>query len=80
MPARGATYKEIWIAKLLSESVQPCVVVLERCVSLSDAIARERRWIRRALAEGHPLTNVVSNKTGRSQRDAMRGDVDGHEL
>lgn len=54
---RGATYKETWIAQLLSESVQPSVILLEECASLSDAIAREKIWISRALADGHPLTN-----------------------
>jgi hypothetical protein len=54
---RGATYKETWIGQLLSEGIQPCVIVLEECASLSEAIAREKIWISRALADGHPLTN-----------------------
>jgi hypothetical protein len=54
---RGATYKEAWIAQLLSAKVRPCVIVLEECTSLAGAIAREKMWINRALAYGHPLTH-----------------------
>jgi len=59
---RGATYKELWIAQLLSEDIQPSVIILEDCNSLSDAVAREKIWIRRALADGHPLTNSVVSR------------------
>jgi hypothetical protein len=59
---RGATYKELWIAQLLSKNIQPSVIILEDCNSLSDAVAREKIWIRRALADGHPLTNSVLSR------------------
>ena len=66
---RGFTYKEAWIAQLLLKRVQPCVLLLEKCASLSDAIAREKLWIRRALAEGHPLTNsALGRKVGQTKR------------
>jgi hypothetical protein len=54
---RGATRKETWIALLLAQRIQPCVLVLERCASFSEAIVREKIWIRLAVEGGHPLTN-----------------------
>jgi hypothetical protein len=56
---RGVTAKERWIRSLLSAGLLPSAIVLEDHILLRDAGAREQFWIRRALLEGHPLTNAV---------------------
>ena len=58
-PRRGATEKELWIRDLSSAGLRPSTVVLEGGIPLRYVIAREQLWIRRALSEGHPLTNAI---------------------
>jgi transcriptional regulator with XRE-family HTH domain len=77
--AQGATYKEHWIAQLLSQNIRPSVIVLEECKSLSDAIVREKIWIRRALSDGHPLTNSVVSRTFERSLIAMQHEGKGAE-
>ncbi len=55
----GCTAKEKWIAGLLSEGFQPCVILLETGISASQANARENAWIEHALRKRDPLTNAV---------------------
>jgi hypothetical protein len=55
----STTQKARWIRRLSSAGLPPSVLVLESGIPLRDARAREQFWIRRALQEGHPLTNAV---------------------
>lgn len=56
---RGATGKERWIRNLASAGLRPSAVILDSGISAREARAREQLWVRRALREGHPLTNGV---------------------
>src|SRR5262249_38250413 len=50
------TPKVQWLRLLLSEAVEPQLVILESNVSPSRAVERESYWINRAAAEGHKIT------------------------
>lgn len=60
------TWKDRWIAKLLSDGLKPSMVILEE---LADGVRwqdAESRWIAIALAKGWPITNTAAGGNGSS--------------
>jgi len=46
-----------WMEKLAREGREPLFVVLDEGIDPDELDARERHWITKLLAEGHPLVN-----------------------
>src|SRR5205809_574439 len=56
---RYRTAKEIWIAGLLADGLEPRVILLETGIPAQQAEAHEYVWIERGFSLGYPLTNSI---------------------
>ena len=67
------TWKDRWIAKLLSDGMKPSMVILEEVPDGASWQEAETRWITSAIALGWPLTNTAAGGNGSSPlNDAAR--------
>lgn len=62
---RFRTYKDHWLLACRDAGKQVIIVGLEQCAGDRDALdAREKFWIAKARAEGHPLKNLTDGGEG----------------
>ena len=59
--------KAHWIRQLKDRGLQPELVVLQRCQSISEADVAEKMWIRRMIEDDQPILNITDGgQTSRS--------------
>ena len=60
----GNLSKALWMEDLKKAGLVPDLTILEKCESFPAANAAEKEWIRKLIADDHPLLNKAAGGTG----------------
>lgn len=55
-------HKNIWVIELFREERKPVLTIIEEITGKKQALERENYWIQHYLAQGSPLTNILSGE------------------